>query len=78
MRSLLDALCRVVADMIKGRDPQDIRKTFHAPDPRDNWAQGGDRLSFLSTTSTSSTTTSTEGGSNTSLTLDPAQTHKHS
>ena len=37
IKSLLDVLCRVVADMIKGRDPQDIRKTFHAPDPAGSW-----------------------------------------
>ena len=52
-------LCKVVADMIKGRDPQDIRKVFHAPDPLGDWtgAQEGDsnRHSFLSTTSSQDT-----------------------
>lgn len=69
MKSLLDVLCRVVADMIKGRDPQAIRRVFHAPDPLGDWvAGGGERLSYLSTTST-------QDGSNSSAS---SESHRHS
>ena len=37
IKSLLDVVCRAVADMIKGRDPQDIRRVFHASDPSGDW-----------------------------------------
>lgn len=65
IKSLLDVLCKVVADMIKGRDPQDIRRVFHAPDPLGDWS-AGDRNSFLSTLSS-------DDASNCSLT-----SHRHS
>ena len=32
IKSLLDVLCRAIADIIKGRDPQEIRKAFHVHD----------------------------------------------
>lgn len=69
IKSLLDVLCRVVADMIKGRDPQDIRRVFHAPDPSSTWAQSN---------MTPSLSTEGEGDresrhSRTSWTLDSAQ-----
>jgi len=32
IKSLLDILCRAIADIIKGRDPQEIRKAFHVHD----------------------------------------------
>lgn len=68
IKSLQDALCKVVADMIKGRDPQDIRKVFHAPNPLGNWrAAQGDRLSFISNTST---TTSSSSSSNVAATQE--------
>lgn len=73
IKSLLDVLCRVVADMIKGRDPQDIRKVFHAPDPADAWVleEGGVSPSL------SIQSTSTEGSSQSSLALDGENRTNH-
>ena len=47
IKSLMDVLCRVIADMIKGRDPQDIRRVFHAPNPLGNWTIENDPRSSL-------------------------------
>lgn len=33
IKSLLDILCRTVAEMIKGKDPEEIRRRFHASNP---------------------------------------------
>ena len=33
IKALLDILCQTVADVIKGKDPEAIRRTFHASDP---------------------------------------------
>ena len=33
IKSLLDVLCRTVAEMIKGKDPEEIRRRFHVTDP---------------------------------------------
>ena len=33
IKSLLDVLCRTVADMIKGKDPEEIRRRFHVTNP---------------------------------------------
>ena len=32
----MDLLCARVADLIKGKDPATIRKTFHVPEPANN------------------------------------------
>ncbi|XP_019854682.1 PREDICTED: S-phase kinase-associated protein 1-like [Amphimedon queenslandica] len=33
VKRLMDLLCARVADLIKGKDPAKIRKTFHVPEP---------------------------------------------
>jgi len=33
IKGLLDILCRTVAETIRGKDPKQIRRTFHASDP---------------------------------------------
>ena len=33
IKGLLDILCRTVAETIRGKDPEQIRRTFHASDP---------------------------------------------